>query len=121
MNPTFLAERVFRKCALPLADSLPGDPDSRSWFQVLYLEAGFHNCAGEVAADNVRKAQVHRYGATADVSINGIDVHGSDFDEAFARPGLGSGQIAVANDFRRAGFVDVSRFHCPFPFCMNKV
>jgi hypothetical protein len=79
--------------------------------EIFCIRTGYDNFSCEVAAENMGKFHFRRHGATADVKINGIHIHGGDFDEILICGRLRFWQIAVNDFFRAAGFVDVSRFH----------
>src|SRR5437879_7752681 len=112
----FLNYGELRKRSLALSDALTTRPNTRARFEARHLCAGLRNRAGKVATDDVRKCEFHWDHTCADVDIDGVHVHGSDFDEAFFGARLWCGQVAVDDDLRRTCLIDISGFHrflCP--------
>jgi len=71
----------------------------------------FNHGARKVAADDEWKRQRHLHEAATDVSINGIDRDGADFDQALRRAGFRRRQLAEDYIFRRPGLLDIGSFH----------
>ena len=83
-------------------DPLPG-------FEAGDVVADFDNLACDVSTQDVR--QLHSGQAFADPQIDMVQGTGLDADENLVLPGLGVGNIFVAQNFRTTEFVDANGFH----------
>ena len=86
-------------------------PDTVARLKPRRVFATRFDCAGQVAADDVRKFDGQRHRTAADVGVDWIEGDRAHFDQHFVRPRLRVGQFVEANDVGATGLGDECSFH----------
>src|ERR1051326_634632 len=111
MQPFLVHDTEFGESSGPSIDTLASDPNTIASFEAFNVWAGLDNGASEITTQNIGESKFGGNHSGANVNIDWIHIHGSNFDEAFGSTGFWRGQIAIFYDSGRTGLVDEGSFH----------
>src|SRR4029077_2366186 len=117
MQPLFVHSAEFGEGPRATFYALPRYPDAVAGVETFHGLARLDYGAREIATENVGKGKLCGNHPGPDVNVDGIHIDGRDFYEAFGATGFGRGQVAVHNDFGRAGLIDEGGFHDSLRTC----